>query len=259
MQGWIKIHRRIKEHWTYKEKRVFSKFEAWIDLIMRANHKDTKVLLGNELIELKRGQFITSIRTLCNEWNWSNSKVINFLKLLEKDEMITYKSDTKKTVISVINYSVYHENEEEETTRKHHENETKAKQKHTDKNEKNDKNDKNINKRHKFETCDMRLAELFYQKILENNPGHKKPNLEKWANDIRLMRERDERTEEQIEYLINWTQQHEFWHTNILSPEKLRKQFDKLVLQVKQEKKSKDNVTPITKAKKEKYKYNLGF
>src|SRR5699024_1135122 len=109
----------------------------------------------------------------------------------------------------------------------------------------------------KYEICDMRLAKLFFEKILQNNPNAKKPNLESWANDIRLMRERDKRNEEQIEYLINWTQNHSFWHTNILSPVKLRKQFDKLVLQVKQERKS--NVTPITEARKDKYKYNLGF
>ena len=110
---------------------------------MRANHKDTKVLLGNELIEVKRGQFITSIRKLCDEWNWSNTKVKNFLKLLEQDEMITHKSDTKKTVITIVNYGVYHDREEIETTPKRHEGDTKATREHTDKNDKEcSKNDK---------------------------------------------------------------------------------------------------------------------
>lgn len=36
--------------------------------------------------------------------------------------MISYKSDTKKTVITIENYSVYQDNEIEETTRKRHEN-----------------------------------------------------------------------------------------------------------------------------------------
>jgi len=53
MRGWIKLHRKIQEHWLYQEKRKFSRFEAWIDLLMMMNHEDSKVILGNEIIERK--------------------------------------------------------------------------------------------------------------------------------------------------------------------------------------------------------------
>ena len=33
--------------------------------------------------------------------------------------------------------------------------------------------------------------------------------------------------------MIYWCQQHYFWHTNILSTEKLRKQYDQLSMQMK--------------------------
>src|SRR5699024_8982811 len=36
----------------------------------------------------------------------------------------------------------------------------------------------------KFETHHLKLAELLYKEILHNNPQHKKPNLESWANDF---------------------------------------------------------------------------
>lgn len=141
-QGWVKLHRRIKDHWIYQEKRKFSKFEAWLDLIMRANHKDNKVLLGNELIEVKKGQFITSELKLMKAWDWGKSKTRNFLELLESDEMIIKKSDRKKTIITICNYSVYHENEEEnrlQADRKQTDSKPRA---DTDKNVKNEKNDK---------------------------------------------------------------------------------------------------------------------
>ncbi len=143
-QGWIKLHRKVRDNWLYQEDRVFSKFEAWMDILMRANHKDNKILLGNKLTEVKRGQFITSIRKLCEAWRWSNTKVNSFLSLLESDGMITYKSDTKKTVINVVNYSVYHDEETEKTSQKHHENDTNTSRKHTEKNVKNEKNDKEV-------------------------------------------------------------------------------------------------------------------
>ena len=56
------------------------------------------------------------------------------------------------------------------------------------------------------------------------------------------------RTIKQISYLIRWTQENTFWKTNILSPNKLRQKWDKLVLQVKSEKKE-DKVETILKVK----------
>lgn len=118
--GWIKLHRKIREHWIYQEDRTFSKYEAWLDLIMLANHKDKKTLVDNELLDVKRGQFVTSIRKLSKRWKWSNTKVKNFLELLKEDEMIKFKSDTKKTAVSIVNYDLYHE----EDSKKHHKNDT---------------------------------------------------------------------------------------------------------------------------------------
>ncbi|MCD7034332.1 conserved phage C-terminal domain-containing protein [Metabacillus sp. GX 13764] len=141
MQGWIKLHREVRSNWLYQEKRTFSKFEAWVDLLLEVNHKDNKVLLGSELLEVKRGSTITSIRQLCDRWGWSNTKVKQFLGLLENDGMITVKSDTKKTVITVDKYDFYQCGDEEKTTEKHHDNDTEATQKHTNKNVKNDKNE----------------------------------------------------------------------------------------------------------------------
>lgn len=119
-KGWIKLHRRIQDHWIYQEERTFSKYEAWLDLIMMANHQDDKVLIDNELLTVKRGQFITSIRKLCQRWKWSNTKVKSFLELLKTDGMIIYKSDRKKTAVAIVNYDVYHEKDSE----KHHENDS---------------------------------------------------------------------------------------------------------------------------------------
>ena len=81
---------------------------------------------------------------------------------------------------------------------------------------------------------DLKSAELLYQLIKEKNPAwYVKPNWDKWAEDIRKIREIDGRTTQQIDFVINWSQNDKFWHKNILSPEKLRKQFNTLVVQAK--------------------------
>jgi DNA-binding transcriptional regulator YhcF (GntR family) len=162
VQGWIKLHRKIKGHWLFTERRTFTKFEAWIDLLLEVNHKDNKFMLGSELVEVKRGQTITSIRQLCERWNWSNSKVTKFLKMLESDGMLSVKSDTKKTLITIDNYDIYQVQETEETTQERQLSDTQATQKHTNKNEKNVKNEKK-NKYADF----VSMTQSDYEKLLE--------------------------------------------------------------------------------------------
>jgi len=238
-QGFIQLHRKIQDHWLYQEKRTFSKFEAWVDMLMLANHKDNKFVLGNELVEVKRGQFITSIRKLEDRWNWSNTKIINFLKLLESDEMIVFKSDTKKTVITIDKYDFYHDNGNGKTSPKHHESDTNASRKHTNNNDNNVNNVKKYSRKQVYDESSnyYQLAIFFYQQIKKNNPNHKEPNFQTWSDDIRKMIELDERTDEQVKYLMQWVQEDDFEMANVLSPSKLRKRFDQLVIKVKQTKK----------------------
>ena len=84
MAGWVKVDRSIQEHWLWSEE-PFSKAQAWIDLILYANHKEAKIMIKHRLIEIKRGQQARSEITLSKEWGWSRDKVRRFLKLLESD------------------------------------------------------------------------------------------------------------------------------------------------------------------------------
>jgi hypothetical protein len=56
--------------------------------------------------------------------------------------MITYKSDTKKTVVSIVNWDLYQCSDDTETSQKHIKNTSNQYQKHTNNNDNNDKNEK---------------------------------------------------------------------------------------------------------------------
>ncbi|MEH7340859.1 Replication protein O [Priestia megaterium] len=248
MQGWIKLHRQIQDHWLYKEKRIFSKYEAWIDLLMMASHKDTKFIHGNELIELEKGSFVTSEIKLMERWKWGKSKLRSFLGILEKDGMIIKKSDCKKTIITICKYWFYHDSETANRPQTDYEQTTERPLVDTIKNVENEKNDReDINtscrktKTYDDESVPFQLSLRLLHNIRKNNETFREPDLQKWSNDIRLMMERDNRTEDQIRYLIDWCQQDSFWKANILSPSKLRKQYDQLVSKVKSEKQRKRN------------------
>ena len=84
------------------------------------------------------------------------------------------------------------------------------------------------------------LAILLESKIKERLPKHKfvgKDYLEKWANVFRLMEEKEEATHEEIKELIIWISKDDFWYKNVLSAEKLRKQFGRLWAEMKDDKK----------------------
>lgn len=115
--GWVSVHRTLQDHWLWEDK-PFSKGQAWIDLLMLANHEDSKFLLGNQLVEAKRGDVITSEVKLMDRWGWSNTKVRNFITLLEKDSMIIKKTDSKKSVLTLTNYSVWQDSKSEKKVKK---------------------------------------------------------------------------------------------------------------------------------------------
>lgn len=121
MNYYIPISRRLFEHQLWCEERVFSRFEAWLDILQSARFEDTKQLIGNRLIEVRRGQMLVSLRFLAGRWQWSTKKVNAFLDLLIQDKMIIKETpkETGQTVITICNYDKYNfYTVEEETLRK---------------------------------------------------------------------------------------------------------------------------------------------
>jgi hypothetical protein len=107
MSGWIKLHRSITNHWLYTEKRKFSKFEAWNDMLLNVNYSDCKTIIKGNLYQVKRGQSILSLDSWAKRWNWDKSSVRRFFNLLEKDEMIVVKSDNVTTHLTICKYEDY--------------------------------------------------------------------------------------------------------------------------------------------------------
>lgn len=149
-QGWIKLDRKILDCWIWVEPEPFSKRDAWIDLLLLANHKDAKTTFDGKLITVKRGQRLTSVRSLGERWMWGKTKVLNFLRLLESDKMIVRQADSRKTLITIVNYDKFQGSDidsETLTRQSQDSHETVTGQSpSTNKNDKNDKNEKNNNK-----------------------------------------------------------------------------------------------------------------
>lgn len=244
MQGFISLHRKLMENPIWGDPNYL---KLWVYCLFKATHQEHEQLLGNQMVILQRGQFVTGRNSLAEDLNKgvkpkqqvNNLTWWRYLQNLETWGMLNIKSNNKYSVVTIDKYdfyqSVFNKSEQQTEHQMNNKRTTNEQQMNTNNNV-NNENNNNKTSRLKYEICDMELAELLFKKMRENNPGVKQPKLETWANEVRLMRKSDKRTVEQISYLINWTQEHYFWKTNILSITKLRKQWDQLVLKCKEDK-----------------------
>lgn len=109
MKGYIKLHRDIVEHWLWLNPR---QLRAWLYLLCEAAWEPKIIPWGNNPISIQRGQLLTTIRRLAGEWGYCGKTTLQFLDTLEKHGMITRVSNTKMTIITVVNYEKYQDKEE---------------------------------------------------------------------------------------------------------------------------------------------------
>jgi len=86
----------------------FSERESWIWLIENAAWKPTHQRNAKgERIEVQRGQFRTSLRSLGEVWGWGKNKVSRYLQDLEDREMIGTVAGQSGMLITICNYNKY--------------------------------------------------------------------------------------------------------------------------------------------------------
>jgi len=234
MSGWIKLHRKLTDWEWYSD---VNTSRVFLHLLLVANHKDNQW----RGIHIKRGQRLTSFSKLAIETNLSIKNIRTAIKRLKSTNEVASYSNAQHTVFTVINYDLYQDEASEVAS----EGQAKGKQGATNKNVKNDKNEKKLTptvqpevkqSKYKFDSYQMEFAVWMHSQLLIQNPNFKKPNLESWANTLRLMLEVDKRDAVKVGEVFTWANNDDFWSSNILSPASLRKQFDKLIVKLDQPK-----------------------
>lgn len=101
---WIKFYQSFTEWRWYHDEMVKS---LYIHCLLKAYVKDFEI--GGEIFE--RGTFITSTLKLADELGTTRQKIRTALEKLVSTNEITIKSTNKKTVIKVVNYTIYQDKE----------------------------------------------------------------------------------------------------------------------------------------------------
>lgn len=180
MTGWIKLHRKLLDSPIFQNEKLFKVFAY---CLMKASHKEHTQLVGRRVVHLQKGQFVFGRKRASEELRLKESTVRDYVKLLEKLGTIDIKSDNKFSVITVVNWAIYQNDEEisdskndKKSTTNQHQMDNKStsnqQQINTNKNVKNVENDKNEkNEKNVVVNDDFATIYNLYQENIEQIPS----------------------------------------------------------------------------------------
>lgn len=212
-----------------------------------ANHKEREWEWMGKPYKAKPGQFVTSlenIRQKCGK-GISLQNIRTAIKRFEKYEFLTNEVTKVNRLITIVNWEFYQDKNSELTKKLTVNQQSVNNQLTTNNNDKQCNNETNNNitskksKKRIYSDDDpnKKLAVLLF-KLIQKNQNIKEPDLDKWANTIRLTIESDKRTGKDVQDMIVWATSNDFWSGVILSATSLRKHFDKMLAQKNKKKQS---------------------
>ena len=144
-RGYIKIWRKSIDSGMLKNHKLWA-FWSWC--LLKASHKETTVMVGYQEVKLQAGQFIFGRKAASYELGLSERSVRTCLESLEKTKKTTIKTTNKFSIITIINWDTYQQeqqtNDQQLDKPATNKRPTNDQQVTTNKNEKNEKNEKHI-------------------------------------------------------------------------------------------------------------------
>lgn len=120
------FHRKMLKHEFWKERRVFSRAEAWIWMLCEARWKPEVMFVASVPVHCERGEFAYSLRYLARAWGWSLGRVVRFLEALKVGTQIDTETDHERIRIRITNYERYQSDKPECGTETDTETDTEA-------------------------------------------------------------------------------------------------------------------------------------
>lgn len=108
-QGWIKLHRKLMESSVFENPKLL---KTWIWCLCKASHTEHEVIVGRQVVDLQPGQFVFGRLKAAEVLKMNDRTVYDYMKMLEKMEMLRINSNNKFSVVTIENWVFYQEEEE---------------------------------------------------------------------------------------------------------------------------------------------------
>ncbi len=111
--GYFTFPRSFFSSAIWREERIYSRAEAWVDLYQTANYAPGQHIAEGRCLSLARGELVASVRYLSKRWSWSRGKVERYLKLLKSPQirLVETRTETGITIVTILNYDTYKNNQ----------------------------------------------------------------------------------------------------------------------------------------------------
>lgn len=104
--GTFTLHRKLMNSQKWRSEKP-TKGQAWVHLISGAEYKHTTRNYRGTIYEVARGQILVPMTELATRWGWDRNAVRRFLKALKLNGDIEIHSNTRITLITILNYDQY--------------------------------------------------------------------------------------------------------------------------------------------------------
>jgi predicted transcriptional regulator len=235
MEGFIYLHRKIKEWEWYKKPEVAHLF---IHLLLSANHKDNEW----QGMIIKRGQLITGLNSLSKDTGISVQTLRTCINRLKSTNEITSKSTNKFRLITIVNWNEYQSKLTDKSTSKLTINQQSTNnQLTTNNNDNNDNNENNISKEivqapQSYGNQDINLVYSHLKEVLGGTPDGTITENRRFAKLLldKMKKDYPEKSPpEQIKALINFGLEDKFHSKNITNFKYLYYNSQKIIQSIK--------------------------
>lgn len=143
-EGWFKLHRKIVTSPIFDNPEAL---KLWIWMLAKAAHQAHVQMIGNQNVPVAAGEFVFGRKAAAAALGMTESKIYRLLKMMEKNGMLTVRSNNKFSVVQIVNWGVYQHAEGDSRTAAEQQTDSKrtadGQQTDTNKKEKKDKKEKN--------------------------------------------------------------------------------------------------------------------
>lgn len=182
-QGYIKLYRKVTGSFVWTNSNML---KLWILCLTKASHKESRFIFNGQEIAVSSGQFVTGRAVIEKEFNEGvprDQQVVGrtlwrWLKRFENEQMLSIKSTTKYSVISIKNWNEYQGSDQQVSSGRP----STVQQVSTYKNEKNDKN--NVVVVDGPENLTSKDVIKAYESVFGMINSFMVENLQYWSNDL---------------------------------------------------------------------------
>ena len=103
-RGYVKVWRKLEDSGIIKDERACQIF-LWA--MLKATHKPHKQIVGNQVVDLEPGQFISGRHAASEELAISPSMFVRNIEKMKKLDFLDTKPNNKFTLFTIKNWATY--------------------------------------------------------------------------------------------------------------------------------------------------------